>query len=284
MEIKYFEYLPLFCHFPREVLENNPQCVRFLDMPRSIHGLPAEPEWCRLIDNELFLEMACDFTSCLVWPAFGIRTYMECFSGHDPLWQLAHAAPLWREALELLGGPSPQKLAFHKNYEMPWLSFEEAQELFYQVGLRGIEHHHLTPVIETIRKMRCFEDYDTRSSHAKTDFIRKWYHTRAKAKTVSLDSIIENRDRPSRSDAVDASLGDFVEDRHARVEPEACFRADVMRLYDSLSEKDRKILSMRSYGYTWQEIAKHLGYKNHSAPLKRMQHIKEKYLKLEQQP
>ena len=44
-----------------------------------------------------------------------------------------------------------------------------------------------------------------------------------------------------------------------------------------------KILELRMLGLPYEEIAKELGYKNHSGVLKRMRIIKEEFLKYEQQ-
>lgn len=281
LEIPNFEFLPLFYLFPRELLENQQQCARFLDIPRNVHGLFIEPEWCKLIATDLFLEIVCDLTAYLVWPSFGIKAYIECFSGFDPLWKLAHAFPLWEDALERLGGPSPKWLTSNLKHEMPWLPPDEAQELFYEVGRYGIEHNHLDSIIQSVKEMRCFEDFDARGSHIKTDFIRKWYHTRAQTKTVSLDGMVESQNRSSYSDAVETALGDLIGDRHAEFEPEVCFQLDVQHFYQALCEKDRQILSMRSDGYTLQEITDRLGYKTHSAVLKRIRRIENAYLDLE---
>ena len=47
----------------------------------------------------------------------------------------------------------------------------------------------------------------------------------------------------------------------------------IQQFTESLSEKDRKILKMRLEGYTQEEIAQQLGYKNHSGVQKRITKI-----------
>ena len=93
-----FEYLPLFYLFPKELLES--KCPELVDMPRSVHGIFTQEKWFRQLASDFFLQAVCDLTAFFVWPAFGITTYMECFSGHDPIWQLAHATPIWERAFE----------------------------------------------------------------------------------------------------------------------------------------------------------------------------------------
>ncbi len=47
----------------------------------------------------------------------------------------------------------------------------------------------------------------------------------------------------------------------------------IKQFVDTLSDKDRKILKMRMEGYTQSEIAKVLGYSNHSGVQKRITKI-----------
>ena len=49
-----------------------------------------------------------------------------------------------------------------------------------------------------------------------------------------------------------------------------------------LSDKDMDILELRVEGFTYEEIADKLGYKNHSGVIKRMQAIKKKFLDYEE--
>jgi len=53
------------------------------------------------------------------------------------------------------------------------------------------------------------------------------------------------------------------------------------RFKSMLSERDLKILELREDGYIFEEIAEKLGYKTHSAVVKRMQAIKEVFLEYE---
>ncbi len=276
IEIKNFEFLPLFYLFPKELLKD--KCHSLVDMPRSAHGILKQEKWFKMLMSDFFLQAVCDLTAYFIWPAFGISTYMECFSGHDPIWRLAHATPIWEEAFEHISGITPQSLAetIHKEHE--WLETEAFQELMTQIGFQGIVDNDLQPSIQAVREMRCAEDYDKRSSNAKIDFHRRWHHTRSRSKTVSLDKLIESHGSGSRGDAVESALGDFIEDPKANFEEAVCSKIDVERFYKTLSLRDREILEMRVVGATYQEIADKLAYKTHSAVLKRINRITEKYL------
>lgn len=276
IEINNLEYLPLFYLFPRELLER--ECPSLADMPRSLHGILKEPEWAERISEDYFLLAITDLTAAFVWPALGIRTYMECYSGYDPIWQLAHTSSLWLDAFGKIGGITIPYLIQNIKLELPYLSIAEAQMLFLRIGEKGIQEHNLQPVIDAVKGMRCPEDFDARGSHAKTDFYRKWNHTRWRYKAVSLDQLVNQYGGDSRDDAIDAVLGERVSDEAASFEDVICVKVDTERFLQSFSERDMEMLTMRSGGYTYQEIADKLGYKTHSAAMKRIKRLGEAYL------
>ena len=61
------------------------------------------------------------------------------------------------------------------------------------------------------------------------------------------------------------------------MEGAAITQADAERFLAELPEKDRQILQLRLEGFTLEEIAERLGYKNHSGVLKRIRKIGEAY-------
>ena len=61
------------------------------------------------------------------------------------------------------------------------------------------------------------------------------------------------------------------------MEGAAITQADAERFLSELPEKDRQILQLRLEGFTLEEIAERLGYKNHSGVLKRIRKIGESY-------
>jgi len=272
VELPNFEYLPLFYLFPKALLEA--ECPSLADMPRSVHGIFTQEEWCTELASDYFLQAVIDLTANFVWPAFGISTYMECFSGYDPIWRLAHALPLWQKAFEHMSGITPQSLADDRKKEQEWVKPDEFYNLMPKIGIYGILENNLIPCIQVIREMRCFEDYDNRKSNAKIDFYRKWYHTRTKTSSVSLDSIIES----SGNDLLDNQLFKYVSDPSADFEESVCAKIDADNFYNTLNPRDHKILEMRADGATYQEIADKLGYSTHSAVLKRIRRIATLYL------
>lgn len=136
-----------------------------------------------------------------------------------------------------------------------------------QVGVRGIMDNKLLPCIQAVREMRCFEDYDNRNSNAKIDFYRRWYHTRSKISTVSLEQLTDNE----IGDGLHSNLTSQYEDT-------VCSKIVVDKFYQRLEPLDREILDLRINGYTYQEIAERTGYKTHSGVLKRINRITELYI------
>ena len=271
-----FEYLPLFYLFPKELLVDT--CPGLLHMPRNVHGIFKQEQWYTMLNSDFFFQAVCDLTAFYIWPSFGISTYMECFSGHDPMWRLAHATRIWEEAFEHLSGVTPQGLANTPRKEQRWLNTDEFESIMLRIGVYGINKNKLIPCIQVVRGMRCIEDYDNRYSNAKIDFYRKWYHTRTRFKTVSLDQLIDRHYSNSNSDTVNAELGCFVANTEADFEDKSCSKFDTQRFCETLNPRDREILEMRVNGDTYQEIADELGYKTHSAVLKRINRIAEQYI------
>ena len=50
-----------------------------------------------------------------------------------------------------------------------------------------MKKHRMNEIIQVVREYPCFEDFDFRKSNQKTDFLRKWYHTRTKHPMISLE-------------------------------------------------------------------------------------------------
>lgn len=134
-----------------------------------------------------------------------------------------------------------------------------------------MREHRLDEVIGVAREYPCFEDFDFRKSNQKTDFIRKWYHTRTKHPMISLEEFQEAY--------ADTHGGQEHEepDLSVDVEETAVAQALVDQFKATLSEKDMQILEMRTNGDTLEEIAEKLGYKNHNGVLKRIRKIGRAY-------
>ena len=68
-----------------------------------------------------------------------------------------------------------------------------------------------------------------------------------------------------------------IPDPISSFEEEVEARVDVNKFLSKIKDKDKQILQMRAEGYTNQEIADRLGYKTHSAIVKRIKKLGKMY-------
>lgn len=272
-KMKNSEYLTAFYAIPREIIEF--ACPDLLKVSRSPFIATRDWEQIAMIESDLFLLAIIDLYAFMVWEHFGISPYMEIYSGYDPLWKLAHQPSFWIKTMidekiilsveELL-----KMVGQDPNYIMPYPSIVEMNTVMKYTVQKTVQDHNLVEIIKTIEENRCWEDFDFRDSKQKTDFYRKWYHTRTKHPQISLEAWKE--------DYVERHNGmEFDVPGDDNVSLEVTDRVQVKQFTDRLSEKDKQILKMRMQGLTLEEIAEKLGYKNHSGVLKRIRKIGQKY-------
>lgn len=265
-------YLPLAYMLPYDVISRYPTLSK---LPRSMGALNASPEWGKIIVSQQFLNEIMDAVASLAFPHFGFGGWKEHYTGYSPVWRLSYALPLWAKGVEKLRGWGVQALfALPPDYEIPFCDPEDVCQVMKQVVEQTIEEQGWGPMLEVIRDMPCEEDFEKWDTNIRKDFLRKWYHTRSKrVQTVSLEECMEDED--SNIHSLPALEGDFTE----QVESEDFCR----RFKATLSQKDMPILELRVEGYTLEEIADRLGYKTHSAVVKRMEAIKKRFLRYEQE-
>ena len=209
----------------------------------------------------------------LVFPYFGLRGWVEHYTGYCPAWKLAYSTQVWAKALEDEIGWGLQAL-FDLRKEEYILFFEPeyAREVMGRAVQRGIAEQGWQGILDTVREIPCHEDFEPYGSRVYLDFHRKWYHTRSKkVKMVSLDQCLADETHSIHDLAADSV------DIAGAVEAEDFAE----RFKERLSEKDMAILELRVEGHTYEEIADRLGYKNHSGVIKRMRAIKNEFIKYE---
>ena len=264
------EYIPAYLFLPAAILD---RCPQELQLPRTVASYFHDWNVISTVESNLFIELIMDGFAHLVWPYLGVSGYMENYSGYDPVYIIAHSPAFWVQTLQDEGIiPKVEDLMRYGQGEIMGLLPEaEVSACFEQIFPLAMDRYKLYDVIEAVKEMHCPEDYDYRRSHARTDFIRKWYHTRTKHAEFSLDAWNEKRWRQYETQGID--IPDTCQD----MEGAAITQADAERFLAELPEKDRQILQLRLEGYTLEEIAERLGYKNHSGVLKRIRKIGEAY-------
>lgn len=127
--------------------------------------------------------------------------------------------------------------------------------------------HNMNEIITVAAEYCYFEDFDYRKSRQKIDFYHKWYHTRAKISVESLDEIKEKY--AENTDGIDRDIPDD------NVNVESIFLDSIVvnEFLNTLSEIDRKILTMRMDDVTLEKISEELGFKTHSAIHKKIRKI-----------
>ena len=237
-------------------------------------ALNRSPEWGAVIQSDAFLSEIVDAVAALVFPFFGFGGWIEHYTGYFPVWQLSILLPYWAKGIERETGWGLQSLFdLPPDFVIPFFEPEDVKAVIGKVVKQTIEEQGWQPILDTVREMPCDEDFMLWDTNVRKDFLRKWYHTRSKrVQTVSLEESMESEDSGIRS--IPDPAGDFT----AHVESEDFCQ----RFKATLSEKDMAILELRAEGYGYKEIADKLGYKNHSGVIKRIETIKERFIRYEQ--
>lgn len=267
------EFLPAFYLIPRSILE---KCgPELCGLPRSPMKLVHDWNAISVVESDFFKLCIIDAYAYMVWPFMGRNDYMEIYSGYDPAWLLAHSPAYWIQELqdEKILPRAEEMLQSSCDEFLGFVPEEEISVLLKWIVPRVMEKHHMNAVLDAADDMRCFEDFDSRNSTQKIDFYRKWYHTRAKHRLYSLEEAKEDYAR-----AHDGRQWDTA-DESQNLEHSALSQIMTDSFLKTLDEKDREILRLRMEGVSLEKIAEQLGYKTHSAILKRIRKIGQAYEK-----
>ena len=248
--------LMMFYLLPEEVVAR----TELTDFPREPYKALDDPHWREVYDNDYFQLALCDTWAWLVWDYLGIRGGMEKYSGYDPFYIMAHTYLLWAKVFRKMGlTPESYFANVDPGDKMAYLTHELAADTIREMVEYFISHSDFPLWRDAIKEHRAHEDYDSRRSSIKTDFHRQWYHTRAKTKVIDLD--FTQVDEPSYSpfEKIDSRL-------------------DVERFTAQLDEINQRIVKLLLAGYTQAEIAKKVGFANHSGVCKRIKKIGEAFL------
>lgn len=267
--IKNSVYLPAYYLIPKELLENN--CKEILKIPRIPIKALSTYESIELIESDFFLEVIIDMYAYMVWNCLYPQVYLEIYSGYDPIWKLVHQAPIWIKLLidERIIFTVEQLCKWsnsNREIEMDFVSLEETTLIMNYIVAKYIVQNNLREIIKVIEENRCEEDFDFRNSRQKTDFLRKWYHTRTNHPSISLEEWQENY--KEKHNGIEYEIADDV-----NVENDVVDQIIIDEFLSTLSDKDRRILELRIDGISYERIAELLGYKNHSGVIKRIQKI-----------
>lgn len=265
------ELIPAFLMIPNCLLEKTNTEMRTLKrVPRDLF---LDPETIRRVESDNFLQVVIDCYAYVAWPYLKLGKNMEDYSGYDPGWLVAHAAPLWIDALEDLE-LLPDAGAFYRAWqtdpdtEIGFCSMEYMSAVMRLAVQKVMVEGRYSEFFEVVKQHRCFEDYDRRHSRVKIDFWRRWYHTRTKHPLTASVDVIKSMGVEPLAMQTNAAH-EFEEQIWSEYE--------VDRFLHLLSETDRRILLLRCDKRPLAEIAQRLGFKTHSAVLKRIRKVGKAY-------
>ena len=121
-------------------------------------------------------------------------------------------------------------------------------------------------LVELQKSMAAHEDFNESvvQNFSKIDFDRKWTHSRNEAgAALSLEGLID-----AFQDAIPVELENNATEEIELIDIER-------KVLEKLNETDKEIYLLKKQGYTQNEIAEKLGFKNSSAVSKRLAKIKQ---------
>ena len=103
------DFIPAFYFIPKSILD---RCGSELNsIPRNPRKLLQSWDAIAMVESDLFLLAIIDAYAYMVWPFMGLGAKREIYSGYEPSWIFAHAAPYWIQEMQeekiLPAAPSP---------------------------------------------------------------------------------------------------------------------------------------------------------------------------------
>ena len=264
-------YLPFVYFLPEDMFYKLPTLYK---IPRELGGIIHDENMIKLIKSDQFLDDITDAIAMLILPHLGFGGKLNQFTGYSLVYFVACQTQLWVKLLEeVTGWGLNQLFKLKPTTTIHFFETDYIKNVMAQVAERGKNIEAIKNLLAVQREFPCDEDFEQVLSNVRIDFYRKWYHTRSKVGIMaSLEEFLESDD------------GDY----YSKVAVDPRNMAEVVasedycqRFKSMLSERDLKILELREDGYIFEEIAEKLGYKTHSAVVKRMQAIKEVFLEYE---
>jgi len=261
-------YLPLMYLLPAELII---RCPTLRKLPRRVREILYDENMKEIVESDQFINDLSTAASWLVFPHFGFRGWVENYTEDSPAWKFAYFLPLYAKMIMYNTGWDLQRLLDIPSSEtIPFFDSQYIKAIFGAAAKTVVKQQGWQEIFDVIKEMPCHEDFVPVKSNIRKDFHRSWYHTRSK-KVKMID--IEKYSDEQKEDLFSTVAIDHRDMVEQLVSDDFC-----EKFKKSLDEKDRKILELREDGYTFEEIAKDLEYKTHSAVIKRMEVVKKKFI------
>ncbi len=129
------------------------------------------------------------------------------------------------------------------------------------------------------KNTKAHEDYSKKAKNPdRTNFEKSWYHSDTKIGTMLYLEELQKKDDRNGTDVIANAHSVFDEGGQSGVDADAEYEKLRNAFADTLDSTDLAIFEMREKGMTDKEIAAALKYKTHSAVVKRLAKMKEKYM------
>lgn len=264
-------YLPLVYLLPEEIIA---KCPTLRNLPRKPRAVMYSEAMLKIVESDQFLNEISDAVAALAFPYFGFGGWKEHYTGWCPVWKLSYVLPIWARVVNAeIGWDLQALLLIPSSQSIPFFNSDYIKDLMGRMVRRAIEEENWRPILDIIREMPCEEDFMKWNTNVRTDFLRKWYHTRSKVQMISLEACMEDEEHSIHE----------VEDVSSSFEHRIVAEDFCQRFKARLSRKDMRILELRVEWFTYEEIADKLGYKNHSGVIKRIQSITKAFVKYEEE-
>ena len=274
-EYRHLSLIPAFYFLPIQALRAFGDWV--YQIPRNPQKILGDPKAIELIESNDFYFMVQYLYRFYTWNFLNSERNIYVYSKYEPIKLLCSHFEYWIEALqeldvlptmeELLSGDSDMEFGCTPHWKFKLILDNATRWLL-------TKHPNFRGIVDAAKEYRCIEDYNEKPSRAKTNFINRWYHVRTQHPQISLEG-----DAQGEYDEDTEEYSHELADESVRIEEDVTSKLMVEGFLNTLSEKDKQILELRLQGYTLEEVAEQLGYKTHSAVIKRIKRIGEAYQK-----
>ena len=253
-----FEYLLYFYLLPWEVVGG----TRLKDMPRNPLQVILNDDWRRTYTSDYFKEVISRGWGKLLWPHLGIPGRMDDYAADSFFYSMATSYLNWFMVLGSLGYHPKALASVDAEMSFVFPSLEEVTDFARKMVEVFKQESQFEELRDIYLQYPDFEDFEPkRKSRVRLDHFRKYYHSRTK---IGIMEPLEYH--PDAGGTINS-------------EDDIISKMDFSKFKETLSKKDRAIVELLAKDYTQKDIAKALGYANHSGVSKKIRTIAEKYLR-----
>lgn len=152
-----------------------------------------------------------------------------------------------------------------KDYEVPWLPYENFYDFFGQMTMKIVEEQHWQETFDMLWEHRAHEDYNG-SSTKQRDFERSWYHSRSPESELSLEQM--------KGDDTELPVNAMCHAAVQSFEEQLLDEEQIKQFMQTLPDTDRKIILLRMQNDTLAEIAQKLNFANAGSVSKHLAKIR----------